>query len=281
MNSKMLFTVLIAACVCVSGNVYGQLGVSISNNQVQLEGFGEVDLEKTVEAWSEYNRNLINQKMDLLIAQVNDVCKLSEKDTKKLQLSVKGIVSKRIAAGSEQVVAFAKKSGLVDDEEEQAEKEYAKHDQLKFYGASPQPEGIVQLSTYFEMPLIDHPLWSKALETSLSAEQLELYQQHRMSVNRKFLHAAIDLWIAQLDAQVFLTGKQVDDITNSLKKQLDEAVTTSFPMSLKQANSFVNNKFGLQFDSLGDLLNEKQTERRKSILNRPRGRVGWGNGPTR
>ncbi len=212
MKLKIILLTLVALGF-VFEEVRGQLGVSVDNGAVQLTGFGDVDLDKTVEVWSKYNRDLINQKMELLIAQVDDVCNLTDKETQKLKLSVKGIISKRIAAGREQVEVFTQKSGLIELEGDVQQEEYPKHDQLSIYAASPQDEGVVQLSSFFDTPLIEHPLWSKALENALSAEQLELYQQHRIGVNRKFLNAAIDLWVAEIDAQVFLTTAQVTEIT--------------------------------------------------------------------
>lgn len=280
MKLRILLLAILALSFSVQ-EIHAQFGVSVNNGNVTLTGFGEVDLEKTVEFWSASHRDLINQKMELLIVQVDDVCGLTDKETQKLKLSVKGIVSRRIAAGQEQVELFAQKSGLVEPEGDLQEKEYPKHDRLTIYSASPQEEGVIQFSSFFGTSLTDHPLWDKALESSLSPEQLELYERHRIGLNRKFLHAAIDLWVAEINAQVFLTPSQVEAVTASLRENLNPSVTTSFPVSFKNAKIFVEERYSSQADSLGELLNEKQTQRRKVLLEAPRGRVGWGAGPDR
>ena len=134
-----LSATLVLVCFLQSSLLAQGIGVSVMNNRVQLTGFGEVDLEKTTDAWADSLREEISQKMELQIAQVVDICGLTESETKKVQLAVKGIVSKRIASGSEQVRAFALSSGLVDpneNSEDKEEREYSKQDKLIFYGAS-------------------------------------------------------------------------------------------------------------------------------------------------
>ena len=94
------------------------------------------------------------------------------------------------------------------------------------------------------------------------------------------MNAAIDSWIAELDSIVFLSIEQSAKIEQHLQEELAGSVSVNSPITLKQANQIVAGKFG-QADSLDELISDKQTERRKAVLNVGGSRVGWGSGPNR
>lgn len=293
MTSIIYKSIVLTAIMLMSSQLAAQgIGVSSGPNGVRLSGFGDVNLEKTVENWSKLQREEIQLRTELQIQQIRDTCGLSDNESKKVRLAVKGIISKRLAAGNEQIHEFALNSGLVEkdpdendgDENEKVdeEKDYGPN-RLKFYGARPMPEGVVNLSCYFETPLSEHPLWVKTVQKTLSAEQFEKYEAMRIDRNQKLMNAAIDSWVAQLDSQVFLTSGQMEKVTEQVRSTMKKDVTLTTPVSLKQASMMVNKQFGMDYQSLGDLLNEQQTTRREKLLPRGGGgaRVSWGAGPNR
>lgn len=265
---------------CFLTNLFSQ-GVAVGPNGIKLPGFGEVDLEKTVEHWANLQREQIVGKMDLQIARIIAVCELDELEAKKFRIAAKGVISKRIAVGSQQIKEFAFESGLVQVKTE-IEGTYASQDKLKFYGARQAADGVVEFKSYFDLPLFEHPLWKNTLKKTLSPKRFERYKQHQLATNQRLFEIGIDSWIANLNSEVFLSADQIVQIKARIEELLNDSVTISSPATLKQAVHTVDKEFGTNAESLGELLNEQQTARRLFLL-KPQQRVGvgWGSGPDR
>ena len=283
MNMKLSFgLVTLISTIFITSNpeVLGQgVGVAIGRNGVQLSGFGEVDLEKTLEHWSKEQRTIIQSKMELRVAQVVEVCGLNDADAKKLKIATKGIVSRRLAAGQSQIEQFSKQSGLIkpsDDEPEEQKNEIADEDKLNFYGASPLGVGIVEFKTYFEKPLSTHSLWIKTLKKTLTEEQMAKYSTHRKATNLKLLRSATELWLVRLDSEIFLSPKQQSSIRQLVEKQLDKLVSASEPENFLQANQMIEKNFGKKPEVIASMLSKNQLERLKVTLQPQKGsRVTW------
>ena len=270
-------------CVLCCQNLAAQ-GVTVwGPNNVKLQGFGEIDLDKTVDHWTENLKSEFIPRMNLKIAQLIEICELDDADGLKLRIAVKGVVSKRIQSGSKQVRQFSIASGLVEENPDNAEdpEEFGEHDLLKFYGASSRPNKVVEFKSYFSKQLIDHPLWVKTLERTLSDEQLKRYKDYQLGTQQRLLDLAIECWIVRLDSDVPLSEKQFSNIRNRMKEELKEEVSVTAPGMLGTAQSIVRKAFKNP-ESLGDLLTAEQTKRRVELA-KPQGgsSVSWGANPNR
>ena len=272
-------------CVLCCQNLSAQGVAVMGPNNVILQGFGEVDLDKTVDHWTENLKSKFIPKMDLKITQLIEICQLDDADSKKLRIAVKGIISKRIQSGSKQVRQFAIASGLVEEDPDNPEEveEFGEDDRLKFYGASPRLNKVVEFKSYFAKQLIDHPLWVKTLEKTLSDEQMKRYKDYQLGTQQRLLDLAIDCWIVRLDAIVPLSEKQFSDIRNRMKEDLKDEVSVTAPGTLGAAQSIVHKAFK-NSKSLGDLLNAEQTKRRVGLIKKQvvvGSSVSWGANPNR
>ena len=259
------------------------IGVAVGQGGVQLTGFGDVDLDKTVEHWAKAQRFEIGSKMNLRVTQVVKICELNESEAKKLKIAAKGIVGKRISAGQHQIEVFSKKSGLVvkaPDVPDEAE--VSEQDKLRIYGANPLGNGVVELKTYFEKPISSHPFWAKTLERTLTAEQMDKYKKFRRSTNLRLFYSATEVWLSKLDSEIFLSPQQHKNILALVRKKGEELVNDSQPETFSQASDLVKKHFGKKPEMFSDQLSKPQLERFKASLNPQRGsRVSWGAAPKR
>lgn len=267
------------ALTILLSNVLVAQGVSVAGDNIKLSGFGQVDAEKTVQHWVDLEKKRMSSELGLRVDRIAEVCELEESETKKLRLAVKGIVNKRINAGRLQIQKFVFTSGLVEEDPE-IDQEFDEKDKLNFHGASRAVEGVVEFQSYFSVPMMDHPLWQKTLEKSLTDEKLKLYSDYRVAANTKALQHAIGLWVSQLDSKVILTDQQAASISNHIATKLVPDVTPVFPRTVRQASKIIESSFG-PADSLNELLNQKQIELRESTANARSASVGWGGGPPR
>ena len=285
MRASIVVFVSLLHLVLLHSPIQGQIGVGFGQDGAKLTGFGDVKLDELVEFWESKQREEINTKMDLLAEQITRVCELTEPEQQKLRVAIKGVIKKRLTIGTEQLTEFAYTSNLVTKPAGwvPSEEEYEKADKLHFYAAGLAPNGLPDLGSYFGAPLQEHPLWQKTLERTLPEEKFEKFREYRISRNSYRLKTAIAAWIASLDAEIFLTDQQIENITNKLTEDLQPEVSLVFPVTARQAELLVDRRFGKSHDSLGDLITEDQTARRKVMMrpNRASSRVGWGNPPDR
>ena len=188
-------------------------------------------------------------------------------------------MNKRINAGRLQIQKFVFASGLVEEDPE-IDQEFEKKDKLNFHGASRSQEGVVEFRSYFSVPMLDHPLWQKTLEKSLTDEKLKLYSDYRVAANTRVLRHAVDYWVTDFDSKVILTQQQATSIANHIATKLVPDVTPVFPRTVRQATKIIESSFG-PADSLNELLNPKQIELRESVAKARSANVGWGSGPPR
>lgn len=279
LHTTLRISLLGLALTILLSNVLVAQGVSVAGDNVQLSGFGEVDAEKTVQHWVDQEKQRMSSELGLRVDRIAEVCQLEESETKKLRLAVKGIVSKRINAGRLQLQKFVFASGLVDEDPE-IDQEFEKKDKLNFYGGSRAVEGVVEFRTYFSVPMMDHPLWQKTLEKSLTDEKLKLYSDYRVAANTRVLRHAVDHWVTDFNSKVILTEQQATSIANHMTNKLVPDVTPVFPRTIRQASKIIESSFG-PADSLNELLNQKQIELRESAAKARSASVGWGGGPPR
>ena len=279
LHTTLRISLLGLALTMLLSSVLAAQGVSTVGGQVKLSGFGQVDAEKTVQHWVDQQKQRMSSELELLVDRIAEVCQLEESETKKLRLAVKGVVSKRVTAGRLQLQKFMYTSGLVE-EDPKIDQEFEEKDKLNFYGGSRAREGAVEFQTYFSVPMIEHPLWQKTLERSLTDEKFVLYFDHCVAANEKVLRHAIDHWVAELNSKVILAGDQAAKITSHMATKLIPEVTSVFPRTVRQASKIIESTFG-PADSLDELLNKKQIELRESADNARRAGVRWGSGPPR
>jgi predicted component of type VI protein secretion system len=247
-------------------------GVSVDGNGVvRLSGFGQVDIEKTVQHWVEQHEPRMSSEFELRVDRIAEVCQLEESETKKLRLAAKGVVSKRINAARLQIRKFAFKSGLVE-EDPGIDQEFEGRDELKLYSAQKHGEGTVEFASRFAVPMIDHPLWQATLKRALTDEKLKLYSDYRITTNTRVLRHGIDYWLSELDAKVILTDQQRTALTSRLLTRLSSEVTPFFPRMVRQARNLAKSSYRND-DSLGGLLNKKQIGLRTDIF--VRSGVSW------
>jgi len=253
-------------------NVLAAQGVSTDRDgNVRLSGFGQVDIEKTVQYWVDQHEPRMRSEFELRVDRIAKVCQLDESETKRLRLAAKGVVSKRIDAGRLQIRKFAFTSGLVE-EDPKIDQEFEASDTLKLSRANRIEEGTVEFGSRFIVPMIDHPLWQTALKRALTDEKLKVYSDYRIAANKKVLDHAINYWVSDLDSKVILTDEQVTAITNLFTNRLTSKVTPVFPRTVVQGRNMVKYS-SREDDSLDELLNEKQIElKSKHVI---RSGVGW------
>jgi hypothetical protein len=254
-------------------------GVAMGNGVVTLSGFGDVDLEKSVELWAENYRSQSTLKMDLIISRMQTICEVEENDSKKLRLTVKGIVGKQIATGRKQAAAFLMKSGVVPSDENLEEQEYEEDEKLTFYAASPGAESTIVIGAFFEVPITEHPLWIRAFNNTLNEIEIKRYQEFQVKQNTILIHAAIDLAIGELNAKIYLTDEQVNQLRQHLRVENADLATTSSPSTINYATRIAR-ALANQPELIDEFLTPKQLELRKALAP-PIGvaRVSWGRGP--
>ncbi len=269
---------------CLSNGVFAQgLGVGVGPGGPRLSGFGEVNVEATIDYWIESNLASISPQMDLQISQIVDACQLNESEAKKLRFAVKGVVTRRINACRQQIKEFMLQSGLLlgDDneinDEEDPLAEVNEANKIVFYSAGLPKPGVVDLKTYFVQPLVSHPLWNKTINKTLTAKQFEKYKEYRIGRNRGLMQTAISSWLTTLDNKVFLREPQRQKIEKHLQSKLEPHVSIESPRTLAHAEKIVKTAFS-DPNSLGELLNLKQTEVRSMLVPRKNAgsTVSWG-----
>ncbi len=279
---RALLTVLFVFVLHNQFAVAQGIGVAAGQGGVTLTGFGNVDIDKTVERWAKAQRFEIGSKMDLRVAQVVDVCGLDESEAKKLKIAAKGIVGRRISAGQRQIEVFSKKSGLTPEADVPDDVDVPEQDELQIYGASPLGNGVVGLSTYFKKPLSSHPLWTKTLERTLTAEQMKKYKEFRRVANLRLFYSAIDVWLAKLDTEIFMSTQQQANIQKMLRKQGEKLVTDRHPEKFSQASDLIIKNVGSKPEMFAKELSELQLKRLKASLEpQQRSSVSWGARPKR
>lgn len=266
----------------------GGLSVQIGPGGPLLNGFGAVDLEKTIDYWVERNNNKVTLQIDLYLQRVNEVCQLNENEAARLKLALEGVARRQTKSASLQIQEFAYQSGLVklpqdhqeyvaDIEVEEAEQDDEEEKEtLVIFSASLKGDGVVALGAEFKKSFLEHPSWIATLEKNLTPEQLEAYRNDRRESNLRNLYLAIDVWVAALDAEILLSTEQSDSITKHIRRQLTPKVTSRYPTKVKEASEWVEQVYGQNDNSLGDLLKPEQTGLRQAIMFREPGlKASW------
>ena len=264
LHTTLRISFLGLALTILLSSVLAAQGVSVDGNGVvRLSGFGQVDIEKTVQHWVEQHEQRMRSEFELRVDRIAEVCQLKEAATKRLRLAAKGVVSKRIDSARLQIQKFAFTSGLVEDDPG-IDQEFEAKDKLILRSANGLDDGTVEFASRFAVPMIDHPLWQTTLKRALTDEKLKVYSDYRIAANTRVLRNGIDYWVSQLDAKVILTDQQKTTLTNRLATRLSSKVTPVFPRTVGQARNLARYSYHND-DSLGELLNQKQIELRSRI----------------
>lgn len=275
---------LVSVAIATSGFAQfgggGMLGVNFGPDGPKLSGFGDVDLEKTVEYWVERNDKKVVPQMELYLQRLSEVCQLDETDTTRLRFALKGVLNRRTKSASLQIEQFAYQSGLVelppDQQQDNADVDEEAKDDLVISSAALKGDGLVALGAEFKRPFHEHPLWIATLEKTLTPQQLEDYRNYQLENNRRNLYLAIDVWVASLDSEVSLSPAQIDSITQHIRQQLMPKVTTTYPRKINEASELVEQSYGLKEDSLGSLFSPQQVGLRKELKYREPGpKTSW------
>lgn len=257
-------------------------GVSTGVFGTRLTGFGDVDVEKTVDFWAENERSNIEQILNLHIDLMESVCSLSQEQAQKLRLAVKGVVARHMAEGRTQFQQLLLDVQLIQEEQLNGSvpkpKEYA--NKLRVFGASKLEEGVVFLRTEFEFAPTQDELWTKVLASALSDEQLEELEAYYVARNSNFLKSAIERELLDLSQQVFLNEEQQGKLQEHFYSMFEDEITPQFPISILQASKLIRPSVN-SLDELKVHLRPIQITRLETLKNSPRASVGWGRGPSR
>ena len=261
-----------ALSMCLFSCAFAE-GVTVGPDGVKLRGFGDVDLEKTVEYWATNAEQKITGELNLRIEMLTDVCDLKEREVKKLRLAVIAVAKRRLSSGKDQLTQFIYESELVDPEENHEHVEF--EDKLIPYRAKSLDDGIVRFATRFERPLDQQPLWKKVLKNSLSEKQWARYEEHRRSRNRSILNVAVSAEIADLDDNLFFTETSRSELTETVMKELSTQITLDRPSNTKQAKEIVG-PFFANIENFQDHLQPSQFQQLKTINREDNGGgIGW------
>ena len=247
-------------------------GVMVGRDGVKLNGFGNVDLDKTIAHWAENERQILGSELDLRIELLTNVCELKDREVNKLRLAAKAVVRRRMSSGKEQLTQFIYESGLVAPDEELNHVDY--EDKLVPFRAKSLDNGLVHISTRFEQPLDQRPMWTKVLKNSLSESQWSKYQKHRITRNTGILKAAVSAGISDLDDSIFLTQADRSNLINSIVTDLSKTVTLDRPSNMKQANEIARS-YIKQIENLKPHLRASQYARLEQLANEVKGGVSW------
>ena len=239
MQRLILASLLLLFSVALEYPVFA-VGIHMNNNQVTLTGFGEVNVDKTLDAWSKSEREKIEPLLNLQVDLLCKVCELNEKETKKLRIAVKGVVSKRLSHGRMQMEAFIYSSKLAKPTKEnvdlvsdvQLRLKTKSIDVMKPYAASETANGVVTFWTYFEEPVEDHPMMAKMMKKILSEEQRKIYEEHLLERNMSIVDAAVSLWVVDQEATLFLSKEQREKISQQAKDKFYKKVTLTYPVTI-------------------------------------------------
>ncbi len=250
-------------------------GVSNGPRGTKFHGFGEVNGQKTVDFWADNEKQNTEGSLHLQIELIRGVCNLTDAEEAKLRLAAKGVISRRIASGRAQLTKFIVDSELVEKAPEGTRIEENPQNKLRAFGATQLPDGVVYLSTEFEVPATEDPLWTKILESTLSEEQLRLLNEHYIQRNETFLQTAITLSIADLDQRIFLSDEQKKQMSQYFFELFENQVTPLMPMTVTQARNIVRPAFR-DLSHFKDQLRPSQFNRLSALRNQPRASMGWG-----
>lgn len=234
-----LSTFVLILLLATSNRTIAQ-GVSVGPQGVKLMGYGDIDVEKTMERWDETTSQRIDALIDLQVECLTQQCALTPTQVDKLQLAKSGIVKRKVASGLEQLKRFMIESELIEGDLPTVSK-MESADKLLISGARKDTDtpGVVLFRTTFEKPLFEQSLWQGVLKSNLSSQQFEQYVLNCRTRNSNFVETALDYGIAEIDGAVCLTEQQRTDIEAKLKDLLLSQVTVSFPTNADEATALV------------------------------------------
>ncbi len=259
--------------VIVSMQVCHGQGVSVGRDGVKLSGFGKVDQDATVSFWADYEQKDSTIALRLHINLIQQVCDLSPEQVQKLKAASKGVVSRRVRAGSEQLLKFMVESELIPPPKEKLIVRPFKN-QIVVNGAAELGKELVYLRARFKIAPADDPLWTGVLASMLTADQLKSLRDYYAKRNSQFLRTAIEIAVAELDQVVIYNGDQRQRISKQSFDDLSDQVNDSKPASVSQAQELTRPYF-MNLDHLVDVLDKDQFSRLQSSRDRPTSRVSW------
>ena len=253
---------------------------------ITLSDFGEVDLEKTLDSWGAQERLRIISRLELQIEQIKSICSLPEEGVKKLNVAVRGVASKRIADGRDQLELFIYRSKLLAAENDREDWIVETEKRLKVpgvdllvpFGAASAVKGAVEFETRFSHPIENHPLWRNSVKRALTPSQTVTYEKWLIQRNESLLNMAVDVLIATLDSQLLFSEKQTAKIDELLKNKLKTKISESNPTTIQAAQAVVSKGITLP-DAIESLLTKPQREQLETFLdsgNRNFRGVHWG-----
>ncbi|MGB7346557.1 MAG: hypothetical protein WBD20_20215 [Pirellulaceae bacterium] len=239
-------------------------GVQISPLGVKLTGFGQVDVEKTIEHWADSERAAITGEMNLQVELLKMVCDLDQSETDKLRGLVAVVATRRLLNGRKQLKEFIYASQLADRNPDEPAMNEEFEDKLTPYRAGKGEEGVVKIAARFDRPLNEQPLWKKVLKSSLSPQQWGKYETHCRDRNLMFVAAAVTREIADLDSKVFLDSTQSGELRSKVMEALKTHVTLDRPSSISQAEVMSQPWFGDR-ENLKPFLRDSQLKHLEKI----------------
>ena len=238
---KMLLrnSLLIVVCICFEKTVLAQgpgLGVNVGPAGVRLMGFGEIDVEATINQWTTTEKQRMESFLELQIDLLTLPCELTETQIDKLRLLSKGVVTRKLTSGEEQLKQFMMDSTLIPSEAANGEAP-APTDKLWVTGARKDNDrnDVVLFRTRFEKPLFEHSLWQGVLKANLTEDQFKKYENFCRDRNKNFVKSAVFSSLAEIDGLVCLTSTQREKIEELWLTKLYSQITVSFPTNLEEA----------------------------------------------
>lgn len=211
-------------------------GVQVGPNGVRLVGFGDVDVDASIEHWTEIEGERIRTILDLRVELIRQECKLTDPQVEKLRLLIEGIVARKMSGGAEQLKKFMSDSRLVPKIAFN-ENSLNPKSELLVSGVH-QDNGnpaVVVFRTQFKEPLFENSLWQGVLRSNLSDDQFALYEKSCLERNQRFVDAALSQALADLDEPTCLNSRQRELIKSEWHKAVASEVTIGYPTNMEEA----------------------------------------------
>jgi hypothetical protein len=158
---------------------------------------------------AETRRNILKRSLAIHIGELQRVCELTTEQMKKFQVAAKGVVERSMEAWEDQFGQPARPPQPVQL--------WVPVRQDFPFGHVHPHDGLTIVAD-----LVDHDIWVKALENTLTAEQKKRFQDHRLQ--REAFHRGVMLQgiVAEWDRSLLLTVQQREQVLAMLEQRVDE-----------------------------------------------------------
>ena len=189
--------------------------------------------DKRIAAAKKRVTNYLNQmksssenRLAVVLEDIDRICQLDESQTKKLRFAAKGAVSKYVAKlEKQQNDMYRRQFGDKWDEDEN-EEETDKPEENRFQPArgAVMFERVAWVGRQQNYAVENEKIWKDNIKKVLSEEQTKKYDEALKERNEFRRNAAVNTFIAQIDRQLLLTKSQRELITKLIDQKYGEKI---------------------------------------------------------